>query len=390
MKTWKQILAAGAIALAGSQAMAGGVSDNEIVLGTHIDLSGPAASAMPMLRNAMQLRLDEANAAGGVNGRKIRLVVEDNGSQPQLGVRAVQKLIKSDDVFAIVNPFGSGPNAATAKMAADAGVVVFAPWGASALIRKAAGNHPLVFTTVQDYDDTTSYGLSWGIKTWNAKKVGVIYQEGPFGDLVKAGVDKALKNAGLTLTAEAAYKVGDIDFSSQVARMKAAGVDIIVAGTVIRETVGVAAEVKKLGWTEVKVLTTIPGRSSVVAMLGKDATEGIYGIGGWKLHAPDTTDPDAKKFFAAYKARFNADPDENAANAYSYTDWFVKGLTAAGRGLTAQSFADAVRKIQHQDFTTYGKQTLVNNHVDPEMASVDQIKGGRWVSVAAPMSAMVK
>ena len=74
-----------------------GVSDNEIVIGTHIDLSGPAAPGMPMLRNGMQLRVDELNAAGGVHGRKIKLIVEDNGSQPQLAVRAVQKLIKSDE-----------------------------------------------------------------------------------------------------------------------------------------------------------------------------------------------------------------------------------------------------------------------------------------------------
>lgn len=52
---------------------------------------------------------------------------KEGGSQPQLAVRAVQKLTKSDDVFAILNPFGSGPNAATVKMATDAGVVVFAP-----------------------------------------------------------------------------------------------------------------------------------------------------------------------------------------------------------------------------------------------------------------------
>ena len=390
MKPLKKAFVATALGLATCWAWAGGVTDTEIVLGTHIDLSGPTAAAMPALRNAMQLRIDEANAAGGVNGRKLRLVVEDNGSQPQLGVRAVQKLIKSDDVFAIVNPFGSGPSAATVKMATDAGVVVFAPWAASAIIQKVSGNSPLLFTTVQNYDSTTATGLSWAIKNWNVKKVGIIYQEGPFGDLVKAGANAALKNAGLQVTAEAAYKAGDIDFSSQVAKMKAADVDLILAGTVIRETVGVAAEVKKLGWTDVKVLTTIPGRSTIVATLGKGAVEGIYGIGGWKLHGADTTDADAKKFMTAYKAKFNADADENSANAYSYTDWFVKGLTAAGRNLNAQTFAAAMKTVPHQDFTTFTKQTFVNNHVSPELASIDQIKGGKWVQIAAPVGGLVK
>lgn len=390
MKFFKRIFLAATTGVALSLAHAGGVTDTEIVVGSHIDLSGPVAAGMPMLRNAMQMRLDEANSAGGVNGRKFKLIIEDNGSQPQLAVRAVQKLIKSDDVFAILNPFGSGTNAATVKAATDAGVVVFAPWAASGIIQKISGNSPLLFTTVQNYDSTTATGLSWAIKNWNAKKIGVIYQEGPFGDLVRAGMNNALKQANLTVAAEAAWKTGDIDFSSQVAKMKAADVDVILAGTILRETVGVMAEVKKIGWKEVKVLTTLPGRSGVVALLGKDAVEGLYGIGGWQLHGADTANADAKKFMANYRQKFNADPDENAANAYSYTDWFVKSVQAAGRGLTAESFSKAAQGVVHQDFTTYSKQNFVGNHVGPEFASIDQIKGGKWVQQVAPMTGLVK
>lgn len=379
----RNILIASVAAVAGI-AQAQTVSDNEIVIGTHIDLSGPAAAGMPMLRNGMQMKIDEVNAAGGVHGRKIKLIVEDNGSQPQQAVRAVQKLIKSDNVFAILNAFGSGPNAATVKMANDAGVMVFAPWAASAIVQKVSGNSPLLFTTVQNYDTTTANGLAWALKNWKSQKVGVIYQEGPFGDLVRAGVNSALKEAGQTVTAEAAYKVGDIDLSSQVAKLKAADVDLIISGTLVRESVAVMAEVKKLNWSQVKVLTTIPGRSTIVAKLGKEATEGMYGIGGWKLHDPDTSDPAAKKFMADFKAKFNMEADENAANAYSYTAWFIAGLQAAGRNLTSQSLAKVMPTVAHQDFTTFSRQTFTNNHVGPELASIDQIKGGKWVQIAAP------
>ena len=86
----------------------------------------------------------------------------------------------------------------------------------------------------------------------------------------------------MTLAATAGYKVGDIDFSSQVARMQQAGVDMVVAATVIRETIGVAAEMKKIGMTNAKMLTGTPGRINLVAQLGKDAVEGIYGVGTWR------------------------------------------------------------------------------------------------------------
>jgi branched-chain amino acid transport system substrate-binding protein len=378
----RQLLATGTAGLALASgvraARAAGVSDNEIVIGTHIDLSGPAAAGMPMLRNATEMRLNEANAAGGIHGRQLRLIVEDNGSQPQLAVRAVQKLTRQDEVFAILNSFGSGTNAATMGLAVESGTVVFAPWAASAIMQQVAQASPLVFTTVQDYHTTTGRALARVIPEWGSTRVGVIYQEGPFGDLIQAGVNIAMQQLGMTVAESAAYRPGDIDFSSQVARMRAADVDLIVAGTIIRETVGVMAEVKKLGW-DVKVLTAIPGRGTIVARLGGADVEGLYGIGGWRLHGADTTDPDAQRFIADFRAAYGMDPDENAANAYSYTDWFLKGVEAAGRDLTAESFVEAVRGVSHQDFTTYTAQSFVNNHAMPELVSIDQIQGGRWV-----------
>jgi ABC-type branched-subunit amino acid transport system substrate-binding protein len=383
----RQLLATGAagLVLAGGirPARAAGVHDGEIVIGTHIDLSGPTAAAMPMLRNGTELRLNEANAAGGIHGRQIRFIVEDNGSQPQLAVRAAQKLIRQDEVFAILNPFGSGTNAATIGLAMEAGTVVFAPWAASAIMHQVAQNNPLLFTTVQDYHTTTGRALLRVIPAWGVSRVGVIYQEGPFGDLIRAGVNIAMQQLGMTVADEAAYRPGDIDFSSQVARLRAADCDLVLAGTVIRETVAVMSEVKKLGW-DVRVLTAIPGRSTVVARLGGADAEGLYGIGGWRLHGPDTTDPDAQGFIARFQAAYGMMPDENAANAYSYTDWFVQGLAAAGRDLTAESFIAAVRGVAHSDFTTYAEQRFVNNHAMPELVSIDRIEGGRWVPTGEP------
>lgn len=396
MKFQRRTLLAGAVLAASlgasslAQAQTQGVTDTEIVLGTHLDLSGPVAAGMPSLRNAMQLRIEEVNAAGGINGRKVRLVIEDNAGQPQQAVRAVQKLTKSDNVFAIINPFGSGANLATLKMVIDANVILWAPWAASNIIQKTANGSPLVFTTVQNYDSTTATGMSWAAKNWKPQRVGVIYQEGPFGDMVKAGVAQAQKEVGgFTVAAEAAWKAGDIDFSSQVARMKAANVDVIVAGTITRETVAVMAETKKLGWN-VKVLTTLPGRSSIVIGVGKDAVDGLYGIGGWRLHDAGSKEPEVAKFLAAFKQKFNADADENAANAYSYTAWFLGALQSVGRNLTTDAAVKALQASGHQDFTTYARQTFKANHVNPELVSIDQVKGGKWTKVSEPMSGIIK
>jgi ABC-type branched-subunit amino acid transport system substrate-binding protein len=182
--------------------------------------------------------------------------------------------------------------------------------------------------------------------------------------------------------AEAGYKVADIDFSSQVARMKAAGTDLIVIATVTRETVGIMSEVKKLGWTDVKVLTGNPGRTGIVLQLGKDTVEGLYGVGVWKA---GTDAPEVKGWKDSFKKRFNnMEPDENALLSYVYTDWFVKGLAAAGRDVTADKVAKALQTTGYDDkgLIFYGPKSFKANHIDPETVRVDQATGGRWVSVS--------
>ncbi len=385
LKRMKGLLAAAAIAAMASAAQAAGVTDTEIVLGTHLDLSGPVAAGMPQIRNGTQMRIDEANEAGGVNGRKLKLIVEDNGSQPQLAVRATDKLINSDGVFAIVNPFGSGPNAAAVKRAVDAKVLYFSPWGASAVLRKISGNSPLLFTTTPDYDGTVGPALAWMIDEFKAKKVGFIYQEGPFGDLVRGGVNVAMKAKNMTLAAEAGYKAGDLDFSSQVARMKAAGVDLIMIATITRETVGVMAEVKKLGWNDVKVLTANPGRTMIVASLGKANVEGLYGVSAWNIFNPGTETPAVKAWAESFKKRFNMDPDENGMLAYAYADWFIKALTAAGKNVTVETVAEALGKTGTDHPIFFAAKSFKNGHIDPENSQVEQVKDGKWVPVSKPL-----
>ncbi len=379
----RQWMIAAAAATLGTAAFADGVTNTEIVIGTHMDLSGPVAAGMPQLRNGTQMRFDEANEAGGVNGRKIKFIVEDNASQPQQAVRAIDKLIRKDEVFAIVNPFGSGTNAAVVKRAVDEGVIYFAPWAASAVLQQIAGKNPKLFTTVPDYHTTTHLGLTWLLaQNPGVKKVGWVYMEGPFGDLIGRGVKTAMAGRNMTLAAEASYKPGDIDFSSQVAKMRAAGVDLIVMATVTRETVGMMAEIRKIGWNNVKVLTGNPGRTMIVAKLGKDVIDGLYGVGPWKMLDPNTSGPADKAWADSYKKRFNLEPDENAYLAYAYTDWFVRGLQAAGRNLTTDSAVKALQATTSNHPVFLAPASFKANHFDPEATTVDQFRNGRWEAVS--------
>ena len=380
----RTLLKASAAALApaiwSSRAHAAGVSDKEIVLGTHLDLSGPVAFVMPVFRNGIQMRIDEINEAGGLNGRKIRFIIEDNASQPAQAVRAVDKLIRKDEVFGLLCPFGSGPSVATAKKVVDAGVLMFGPYAASALVRQAAGPSPLLFTTNPHYDTTTSAGVRWATGSLGSKRVGLIYQEGAFGELVGKGVKAALPGRGLPLVAEASYKVGDIDLSSQVARMQAANADLIVMATTTRETIAVAAEVKKLGLAGVNLLSASPGRAGLTVAVGKQAMENVYGCGIWNIHPAEAASPALKAWSESYRKRFNSAPDDVALAFYEYAGWFLQAVERAGRDLTQDRVVKTLQASSYKGMSLYDTQRFVDNHVAPEWTRVEQVIQGNWVA----------
>src|SRR3954453_821161 len=104
-----------------------GISASEIVIGTHQDLSGPIKGWGVPVSNGMKMAVEEINAAGGVQGRKIRLVVEDSGYDPKKAVLASQKLIERDKIFAMVGPMGSPTVLAAQDILFDAGVLQLFP-----------------------------------------------------------------------------------------------------------------------------------------------------------------------------------------------------------------------------------------------------------------------
>ena len=111
------------LALAQSQ----GISKTEIVIGTIQDLSGPIAAFGKQSRNGIQMRVDEINEKNGINGRKFKLVVEDNGYDPKKALLAAQKLVTNDEVFAILGHLGTAPNMAAMPIQFEKNVINFFP-----------------------------------------------------------------------------------------------------------------------------------------------------------------------------------------------------------------------------------------------------------------------
>ncbi len=361
-----------------------GISATEILLGSHLDLTGPTAAGMDWLRTGMMMKVDEINEKGGIHGRKIRVIVEDNGFNPAKAVRAVEKLVGSDKVFAIVNSFGTTPTIAAYGKAIEAGVPHLFPWsGVSGPFHKEKS--PLSFTFVVNYDWGTTAGVNWAIRTLKPTKIGVLYQDDPFGQLVLKGVNDAAKVNNMTVAATATFKPTEVDLSSQIAALKNAGVDLVVLGTIVRQTVTAYTGARQVGWN-VNMITSIPGRNQTILAIAastKADLNGLYGISQWRIHDKDTDLASAKEWVAAYEAKYNKPATMEATVAYSVMEWTALALEAAGKDITVEAFTKALREIKYKDKFGNPEQSLAEgNHAQPQSVAVDQIKGGKWVKIS--------
>jgi len=357
-----------------------GISKDEIVVGTIQDLSGPLAALGTHFRNSLQMRFDEVNTEGGIHGRKVRLVAEDSGYDPKKGVLAAQKLIQRDKVFAAVSNLGSPVMLATMPLFLERKVLHLFP----------AAAHPSAYEPLHKYkfQNLPSYAIQIEkaapslIRQHGYKKVGILFQDDDFGQDVLAGAESALKALKMPMCGKATYKRGATDFSSQVATLKGSGCDFVILGTVLRETVGVMAEARKTGW-DVPMLVQAAGYSAQVPALGGKATEGLYGTPLTPHPYPDASNPKLNAWIAAYKQKFNVDPNAYTAIGYAQADLFVMAARKAGPDLTADKFAEALETlVREADFLGSPRfKFSKSDHLGSRATRLAQIRNGRWENI---------
>ncbi|VTU45522.1 Leucine-specific-binding protein precursor (plasmid) [Variovorax sp. SRS16] len=359
-----------------------GVTANEILIGTIQDLSGPIVSIGKPLGNGMAMRVDQVNAAGGVNGRKIRMLVEDCGYDPKRAVLAVQKLIGSDKVFAMVGTLGTAIALATAPLAVDAGVPSLFPVSAH------SGNfepfHRLKFAILTPFEAGIHAGMIEMIKRNKYQRVAILYQDDELGlDILKA-TEATLKEQKLPLVEKTSFKRGATDFSSQVQKLIAARPDVVVMATATRETISAVTVARQQGYTG-DFIGSSAAYQADVARLGGAPLEGFLAMGEYPMMYRDDPHNSAElnAWMDAYQQRFGATPDVYAATGWVLMDMFAKAAAAAGKDLTVDSLVKSLESFR------YPRGFLGNpeyrwsptRRLGGAQIRVSQVKNGRWVPV---------
>ena len=358
-----------------------GVSKTEITLGSIQDLSGPIAGFGKQARLGMMLRVDEINEQGGVHGRKIKLIVEDSAYDPKKAVLAAQKLVNQDKIFMMVGHIGTAQNLAAMPVQFEKNVINFFPITAAREMYEPLNR--LKYSYAATYFDQMRNAVPKLAKEKGAKKVCTMYQDDEFGLEVLRGAEAGLKTIGMDFTEKTSYKRGATDFSSQISKMQASGCDMIVLGTIIRETIGAIGTARKLGYNPIFVGSSA-AYTDLIHKLGGPAMNGFYATNTVQNPYTDDASQPIRFWANKYKTKFNEDPTVFSVYGYNIIDAFAKAASKAGANLSTDSFIKSMDSMTiPPDMFGSAQQTFsATKRLGSDASRISQITDGKWKVVA--------
>ncbi len=216
----RHALATASLSLIAAAAMADtqrGVTDTEILVGTITDLSGVTAVQGVNNANAVRLAFDDVNEQGGINGRKIRYIVEDSQYQVPRAVQAMNKLLNNDGVFITIEDGGTPMNNATFPMAIEKNTLKLLPLSAARSMFEPFNK--LKFSQYSSYVDQMRAGVKYFVEQRGKKAVCAMYQDTDFGKDVLAGAVMQTEAMGMKVVATTAHKPTDTDFTAAIVQV---------------------------------------------------------------------------------------------------------------------------------------------------------------------------
>jgi branched-chain amino acid transport system substrate-binding protein len=358
-----------------------GVTDTEILVGTVTDLSGVTAIQGVNNANAIRLLFDEENAKGGINGRKIRYVVEDSQYQVPRAVQAMNKLLNNDKVFMTLQDGGTPMNNATWPMAIEKDTPKLLPLTAARSMYEPY--HKLKFSQTSSYVDQMRAGVKYFVAQRGKKAICAMYQDTDFGKDVLAGLTMQAEAEHLTIVATTAHKPTDTDFTAAVAKLREANCDLLALGTIVRDTMIIISTVKKIGWN-VDIVGQAASYDTSVATAPGGTGEGFYSMTPTLYAYPDDPRPEIHDLMARYRAKYGIDMNYIGQTGISVAQIALEALRRAGRDLTVDSLVAAMESLDK--FTDiYGNTYSFgpHQHHGSTKAFLAVVKDGRWVPVVA-------
>ncbi|MFT4096779.1 MAG: ABC transporter substrate-binding protein [Rhodoblastus sp.] len=333
-----------AFALHGAPALAAeqGVTDTEILIGEVDPFTGPPALLGKAHSSGLKIAFDEANETG-INGRKVKVVSEDDGYVTARTLQGLRKVIDVDKVFAITGISGSGQTIAAMPVLEKSGVPTLISTAPVSQVFEPARKN--VFALGQLYPEGIRKLTAFLADKFPGKKWGIVTQDDDYGLLVHEGFDAIVKEKKLNVVYSGSYKKGQTDFASDMLRLKDSGAEVFLAGGIISENVAMIKELEKLAYKPA-IGIFWPGRIEVVLKLAGPASDGLYAV--------DYVEPlagAAGKAFLEKAGKYLSEAEMKGVNRYTEAGYaggrvLVEAFRKCGKALTRDCAIAEIEKTK--------------------------------------------
>jgi branched-chain amino acid transport system substrate-binding protein len=293
-----------------------------IKIGGIYPLSGSVAVYGTEARNGVQMAVEEINAAGGINGKQVELIAEDDEGNPEKTVNAYKKLTTKDGVKFIIGSLTSGCTQAITSLAQAQKVIVVAP-AATAPAVTDAGNYIFRTCFIDPFQGTV--GAKFAYENLGSRKAAILYDVGnDYSVGLYDNFKKSFEAAGGTIVAAESYSTGDKDFNAQLTKIKNAAPDAVYLPDYYSTVALIAKQLRAQGIST--PIIGADGWGGITENAGDEVLNGFYS----DHYAADSTDQKVIDFVSKYTAKFNSTPTSFAALGYDAMYVIKDAIVAAG------------------------------------------------------------
>ncbi len=308
---------------------------NEIVVGEYASLTGNTATFGKSAHAGTALAIDEINAAGGVLGKQIKLITEDDQSKPEDAVNAVQKLINRDHIVALLGEVASGRSRAGGPIAQKAQIPMISPASTDEEVTKI-GDYIFRICFIDPYQGEVL--AQFAMKTLHAKRAAVLVDnKQPYSLGLENSFNATIRKNGGDVVNEQAYTSGDKDFRAALTSIRASNPEVIFVPGYYGEVSLIVRQARELGIT----CPLLGGDGWDSPELTKGAEKEFNNTYFSNHFSTEDPDPAVQGFIKKYKAKYNAEPDAMAALGYDSGNILADAIKRAG-GTDSKKLRDAI------------------------------------------------
>jgi branched-chain amino acid transport system substrate-binding protein len=368
---------------AGDSDLPRGITADTIMIGSHTDLSGQLAVwGVPMV-NGIRMRFSESAAAGGIHGRNLEFVVEDSQYQVPLAVKATNKLIHVDEIFAMLGAMGTPHNNAAFDTMFEANVPSLFPLTGAVSMYEPLD--PMKFGYFVSYRDQARGSIRYMVEQNGYEKACIQTMATDYGAEVEIGFEQVVEELGLEVVYVGRHKGSETDFTGTITSVKNSGCELLVLGSFIKDAILLYTAARDAGWEGAVVGNMVPYVPEI-PRAANGGMEGFYTAAPFFIpdFESDLGEDWVADWHAKYVETFGEMPAPQSVIGYVMADILVKSLEAAGPDPTVEKLTAAIESIDQYD-DPFGGPSLSfgpSKHMGSDYLNLYQVKDGKWVTVA--------